>query len=595
MKKNIILFILVLFGIFLSTNHTFAYVENTVRGYDIHMKVNKNRTIEVKESFTVNFVYEQSNFSRSIPLVDEIVRGDGSTVKVYPKVSHIYAKERIADSKDLVWKKITFSGDKTPYRGLHTFELSYTYDFGNDTNENEDELYFHLIDKRWRTVLSNVTFSITMPEEFDASNIEFLVGKEKDFRNDKVTYQIQGNTISGKVNQMVEFEEEVTVGMKLPEWYFIEKKEKVNLREYLLKILSICLICSFVILWGLYGKDKSVNQRREYYPPDGLTPTEVSYFDKGKVDSQSVAALLLHLAQKGFLSIEKIWGKMDFKIAKLKEYDGKNVIEREWMRGMSKDSFYVSESNKFFYYVLESIQKYLQEKKQKFRIFEKQSLKIQQIILGLTGIFSFIVLMKPIEEYLEIESLRELVLIEVFFLVIIGLSLYFSIKLLTTKGPWILRILTAIAAFLPTFLVSSFVLIPAIRISKEFTSNYFFYVVSILIMIFFIIIMPQRTEESADFKEQIEGLKQFMIHAEEEELRKIVNRNPDYFYEMLPYAYALDISRIWMSKFKRMKASAPSWYISGLSGFQYDDFCQDIHYLMEKFLYNMFDETIERK
>lgn len=107
--------------------------------------------------------------------------------------------------------------------------------------------------------------------------------------------------------------------------------------------------------------------------------------------------------------------------------------------------------------------------------------------------------------------------------------------------------------------------------------------------------MPQRTEESADFKEQIEGLKQFMIHAEEEELRKIVNRNPDYFYEMLPYAYALDISRIWMSKFKRMKASAPSWYISGLSGFQYDDFCQDIHYLMEKFLYNMFDETIERK
>ena len=42
----------------------------------------------------------------------------------------------------------------------------------------------------------------------------------------------------------------------------------------------------------------------------------------------------------------------------------------------------------------------------------------------------------------------------------------------------------------------------------------------------------------------------------------LVEENPEYFYDILPYTYVLDVSSKWMNKFESLTMSAPTWYSS---------------------------------
>ena len=42
-------------------------------------------------------------------------------------------------------------------------------------------------------------------------------------------------------------------------------------------------------------------------------------------------------------------------------------------------------------------------------------------------------------------------------------------------------------------------------------------------------------------------------------------QNPQYFYDILPYAYVLGISDKWIKKFETINLQAPNWYDSNTS------------------------------
>ena len=41
-----------------------------------------------------------------------------------------------------------------------------------------------------------------------------------------------------------------------------------------------------------------------------------------------------------------------------------------------------------------------------------------------------------------------------------------------------------------------------------------------------------------------------------------MEENPEYFYDILPYTYVLDVSSKWTKKFESLTMSAPNWYSS---------------------------------
>lgn len=48
--------------------------------------------------------------------------------------------------------------------------------------------------------------------------------------------------------------------------------------------------------------------------------------------------------------------------------------------------------------------------------------------------------------------------------------------------------------------------------------------------------------------------------SEKSKLEVLITQNPSYFYEILPYAYALNVSDMWIKKFESISFAAPIWY-----------------------------------
>ena len=72
--------------------------------------------------------------------------------------------------------------------------------------------------------------------------------------------------------------------------------------------------------------------------------------------------------------------------------------------------------------------------------------------------------------------------------------------------------------------------------------------------------VPSRTEESHRNLEKITGFKKFLETAEKDRLEMLVHEDPKYFYNILPFAYVLDVSDKWVDKFEGIAIEPPEWY-----------------------------------
>ena len=95
--------------------------------------------------------------------------------------------------------------------------------------------------------------------------------------------------------------------------------------------------------------------------------------------------------------------------------------------------------------------------------------------------------------------------------------------------------------------------------------------ISIAILMVFAKIMPKRTKYGNEMLGKLRGFKRFLETAEKEQLEALVNQNPEYFYNILPYTYALGVSDVWMSRFETIALKSPDWY-TGYNTFNFNDF-----------------------
>lgn len=74
--------------------------------------------------------------------------------------------------------------------------------------------------------------------------------------------------------------------------------------------------------------------------------------------------------------------------------------------------------------------------------------------------------------------------------------------------------------------------------------------------------MPKRTPYGNQILGRLRGFKRFLETAEKQELESLVMENPEYFYNILPFTYALDVSDVWIKQFETIALQAPNWYDS---------------------------------
>lgn len=572
----------------------------SIKSYDINMVVNEDNTFDITEKITANFNVERHGIYRRIPLKNSITRLDGTKSNNRAKISNVTVSERYTISKENGYEVIKIGDPNKVITGSRSYTIKYTYDIGKDPLKDVDELYFNLIGNEWDTSISNVTFRIKMPKSFDKSLLGFSTGIKGSTNNSNISYSVNGNVISGSYTSTLNVGQALTVRLTLPEGYFVGVSSNFNIYAVISIIISLIFVLIAYILWAKYGKDDKVIETVEFYPPEGYNSAEIGFLYEGSANTQSVISLLIYLANAGYLKIEEIEeqgifkSSKSFRITKIKEYDGNNENERIFFNGLFKNRNIVDmgkvkeimeeakrngEKIKFtqamelatdtsektsvtssdlydnFYTTLNKIKSNLNSKENKNKIFESSASKKGKWLIIMIIVIWALITIKPVIEYSEAENL-------IFALLFPGIGFSILFSLLFGKNPIIVKIFGLIWGLLFGGMPWSFLVLPALKEDPMYLISYIIGIICVAALVIFIKIMPKRTIYGNEILGKIGGFKRFLETAEKPQLESLVEQNPEYFYNILPYTYALGVSDKWMKQFETIALQAPNWYDS---------------------------------
>ena len=558
---GVILFILSFILISFLPNNSYAVTDYVINSYDINVKVNENNTFDITETITANFYTRKHGIIRTIPLKNTIERLDGSTSTNRVKITNLQVNNEYSKSNSNGNLAIKIGNQDTYVTGLQKYVIKYTYDIGVDPVKDADEFYYNLIGTEWDTRISNVSFSITMPKEFDASSLGFSSGRYGYTDSDSVSYSVNGNTISGIYTDTLPAGNGLTVRLTLPDNYFVGARNN-NTDYYIIIGISLVIVFIAFILWLLFGKDKPVIETVEFYPPEGYNSAELAFLYKGETDNKAIVSLLIYLASKGYLSIKETENKAlfastkDFTIYKLKEYDGTNEIEKLFFDGLfrTRSSVTSSDLTNRFYITVNRIKKLLNKKENKTKIFDKKSLQLRGFIIPMMLIIFILITVKP---FYDTGMLSELPVALIFP----GIGFSLMISILTSSSPKSAKIFIIFWGLLfggiPLFMI-----LPIIFSTSISAITYFIGILCIIVLYVFRKIILKRTPFGLEILGKIKGFKRFLETAEKDQLEAMVEKEPEYFYNILPYTYALDVSDKWVEQFENIAVEPPSWYYS---------------------------------
>lgn len=373
-----------------------------ITAYNVDITVAEDNSLHVKETITAYFNTSKHGIIRTIPLRGTLSRDDGNQSNYTAKVSNIsinekYSKSTTTDGSYLL--ELTIGDPSRTITGEKTYVIEYDYKYNIRNIKEYDELYYNIIGPDWDTTIDNVTFSIAMPKEFDESKLGFTYGRVNEDLTGNVEYEVNGNIVTGRLNEILEPSNAFTVRLELPEGYFSELVDYDYYYQLGCIAIFVLVIVATVIMWFKFGKDKPLVETVEFYPPDNLNSLEIGFAQKAYVTSEDITSLLIYLANKGYLKIDEfeatnqIFNTQSFKITKLKEYDGDNENERIFFNGLFKkgDEVTLSDLKYSFYTTQNRIARNINSKKNKDKILDKLSSKAQKITSIFIAITFFVI------------------------------------------------------------------------------------------------------------------------------------------------------------------------------------------------------------
>ena len=617
-----------------------------IESYNVDINVSSDNSYDIKETIVAYFNKEKHGIIRNIPTRNTVTRTDGSTNTNRAKITNVNVNEKYSLSRGANDVKIKIGDADTFLTGRHTYQISYTYNIGNDKLKDADEFYLNLIGNQWDTNINKLTFTITMPKDFDTNKIGFSAGKYGTsgiLDDGYFNYSVKNNVITGTYNKRLPPNNGFTVRITLPDGYFEKQKLKITIFDFIAICLPIILGIIAFSQWEKYGKDEKPVETVEFNPPDNMNSLDVAYAYKGKVNSNDVVSLLIYLANKGYIKIKveetgsKLFKSKSYKIIEVKKYDGNDENERLFLERLFKNgTIYRTENNTnsnennnvlnnfvqnnnnntqknniqnnndntqknniknnnnvfrcvtksdlegSFYSTVNEIIDNENTSEFKNKIFEKglwnRAKKI--IILSL-----LVILTMSIGPLLNGTKIKTTVIAN---LVLIAITMLFYLFALSSKFNNT-RIKNIIIAFVISFFTLFYLVFALLyKTVNEIIINMnilgltelVIQIISLIFIMILVTLMKRRTKYGTEVLGRILGFKTFLKTAEKEKLEMLVNQDPEYFYNILPYAYVLGVSDEWIKNFETISLMPPEWYVGNDSYYDYHTFSNTYNYLM---------------
>lgn len=216
-------------------------------------------------------------------------------------------------------------GDSDKYltRGVHTYRLRYRTTRQVTFFKDHDELYWNVTGNEWEFPIDEATFRVELPGGASFTDHDAYTGSEGSTAR---YFQLDDDGLF-RTTRPLQRNEGFTVAVGWPKG-IVSPPSLSFMEKYWVHVLALSLmamIAWYVFAWLRWGRDPA---RGVVFPlfaaPEGMDPSLARVILKRRYDEESLAADILQLAVKGFLTIQDKDGR---EIVLSKKSEAQNALE----------------------------------------------------------------------------------------------------------------------------------------------------------------------------------------------------------------------------------------------------------------------------
>lgn len=544
------------------TASVWAATDYTITDYRMDVVASDANVLSVTETIDVYFSMPRHGIYRSIP----IRFGDKRV-----GVSHL--QSTVPMTRDSVSDDyLTFRlGDANRYvQGAQRYVISYQYAIGDDRNPAYDELLYDLLGTSWECPIERFSFSVIMPHPVDPTRIWVAVGAEGSDTPGSFTVSSDRLVVSGSAQNLGEGKG-LNLRIELPEGYFasvVKEKDWSTLATGVSLLSALIVIALTIWLFLRYGRDDPVIPVVRFDAPQGLSPMDVGYLSDGSVDPKDLSAMVFYWADKGCLSIslpqKKLFQSQEYVFTKIKEPEGGQPYEQDFF-----DAFFrcgtdgvvrLSEmkSTRFS----KDVTAVKAAVKYRFSHGENalQDGKADRV-KAIAGILSFLPVLVSVvaveKGFLDVESAQVLLLGIISVGVASVMARFIASWSLTVSKARLF--LAALVGIVVTFICFGGV---GYSLYQEGWKGVVIALSSTVLSAFAATVsafIGRRSPYGVKVLGETLGYREFIATAKIEQLKMMIDQNPQLYYHVLSYAIVFGLEKKWARKFQGIMVENPAW------------------------------------
>jgi hypothetical protein len=369
---------------------------------------------------------------------------------------------------------------------------------------DSDEIYWNATGNTWPVPIEKTSAEVIYPD--GTSNVKAICFKGAMGSRESCVASASGHTAAFTTTNLAAYEG-LTIVAGAPKGTLTPPSAMSLILDTLWDNLPYLLIpitfAAFLFIWWRLGRDPKTHHTivPEFAPPGNLSPSLMGLVKDEKVDMLDISVAIIHLASRGFLTIEettkkKLIGKnTDYKLIRKDTKQSASRFETQLLDaifGAGKEKLLSDLKNHFYKHI----------PKLKNELYDETVAK---------GYFA----QNP-------NSVR---------------GTYVALGILIPGAVGALLALASSAWV--AFIVSSIIILP--------------------FAIWFGLKMPRKTVAGAEMWRQIQGFRLFINTAER--YRERFNEDHNIFSKYLPYAMVFGLTKKWAKAFDGLKIEPPSWYV----------------------------------
>lgn len=515
----------------------------------VEVDATQERLFHIKETIDLEFYQRRASVMRDIPL------NGGLEIRDVNVEGRVFSVTKNGKFITIDPQADNYIQSLEPRR----YVITYTLDYSNAVMKNisaKDSITLNAVGFGIPVKTEKAEIKITLPET--PVNSYYYVGKYGTTEgSQRLNITTEGNTVTIKTKDSLGLYEGITIGYDMPKGTMRGHIDKF----LLLKIIAAAAYIFIVYLvFNAYGRDKDITPIINFIPPFNLNPAEAGYLIDGSSNTTDMTSLIYYWASKGHLAIKDYQDGKDIELIKLSDLDGEHKgYEKIMFNELFKKGPSVkvnSLKEKYFEKLLMSMSAL--KGSYSGKLFEKKALSLSLFMLAVTALVSLvwtIVSGKALSAaYDNFSGIAAAIAGVIAFIAATALIRY-EPKIYKNKSRYYLIYIISV------FIIS---LITAFIYRNSFMPLYDSIILSSVFGLSMCIIpfIQCRTEYYHTVLNELIGFRDFLLNAEKDRLETLLKDNPEYYYDILPYANVLGVSDIWMKKFSGLAMEAPTWYYS---------------------------------